>query len=32
VGELDREGALLRFGEMLATAITGDGSVGAEEG
>jgi len=31
-GELDREGALLRFGEMLATAITGDGPVGAEEG
>jgi len=31
-GELDREEALLRFSEMLATAITGDGSVGAEEG
>jgi len=30
-GELDREEALLRFGEMLATAIT-DSSVGAEEG
>ena len=31
-GGFDREEALLRFGEMLATAITGDGSVGAEEG
>jgi len=31
-GKFDREEALLRFGEMYATAIAGDGSGGAEEG